>query len=119
MQIFKSSLLAVAVCAATSVVGNAWAAGFASYFAVVTPNGATARGAGVDSSARTSAGNFEVVFTREVTACGFVASVNGANSGFAVAIGDSTNANRILVKTFGTNGAPANRTFTVIVTCAP
>jgi hypothetical protein len=119
MQFFKTTALAVAVCAATGVIGDAVASGVANYFAVIVKTGDTKRGSGVESSARIAGGKYEVLFSREVADCALVASVNDAHGGSASARAKAANPNLIVVNTFAANGAPANRAFTVMVSCAP
>jgi hypothetical protein len=100
-----------------AVVGQARAAGFANYFAVVTAAGAVSMSSGVISAAKTGPGVYDVTFKRLVTDCGFTASVTGPTPGFASA--NRKTGRIVTVSTFSKTGAAANLPSTVILICGP
>lgn len=108
-----ATLLAVSGLPAT----KAWSFGFATFSAVVNPNGNTARGAGVQSSSRTSEGRYVVRFTRNVKKCAFVASVKGKNGGQASVTPVPNKGRRLRVDTFSKNGQRTDLSFVLLVSC--
>jgi len=110
------SLLSVATCFAL-FFSSAQASGFATYFARVTSGGTVAKSSGVADSERTTTGVYDVVFNRTIGSCAYTATVTSSVAGYAtidVKAGDT-----LTVTTYATNGAKANRPFSLIVTCAP
>jgi hypothetical protein len=93
--------------------------GFVSLSAVVTPNGITTIGRGVQNSSRTRIGVYQIEFTRDVTSCTLVASVRGRKHGFASVRHpvDGLGGNFIRVFTFTPTGAAADLAFNVLVNC--
>lgn len=97
------------------------AQGFAS-FAVVGANGVLARGRNVNSSARSGAGRYQVIFNRNVRNCAFVGSVGviGATtpgSGMISTSALASNINGVLVRTFNHQGGAEDKSFHLLVNC--
>jgi hypothetical protein len=91
-------------------------------FAVVNSNGTLARGNGVASSTRLITGAYQVIFTRNVTACAYTATVGqpntGSTDGFAMTALRSGNVNGVFVDTRAAlTGARADRSFHLLVSC--
>lgn len=84
-------------------------------------DGTIARSFATTSSARFSAGNYEVIFDRDVTGCAYVATVGnpgaGVTSGYADLAARSGNPNGVFVETRDTAGALADRNFHLQVAC--
>lgn len=92
------------------------------HFAVVDDNGAKARSRNVTATARTSKGSYNVVFNRTVTGCAHLASLGRVSTGGAQAGEISTTlisgvANAVRVRTFNSNGNPADREFHIALVC--
>src|SRR5262245_26506522 len=102
---------------ATVVIVQAQASGFATYFAWVQGTGNVLKSSGVVSATKSDTGVYDIVFKRTIDYCGFVASVNGATAGYATTA-PGANAKTVTVRTFASNGAAANRAFTVFIQCA-
>lgn len=103
-------------------VPSAVAAEGAARFAVVTGAGVLARGRGVSSAARTSAGRYQVIFGRDVRSCAYFATVadQGAAAPPAGEISASalaSNVNGVSVRTEASNGAAADKPFHLIALC--
>jgi hypothetical protein len=91
-------------------------------FAVVDSNGTLARGRGVSSAARTSQGRYQVIFTRDVRNCAYLATIGGIGAaappqGEIATSAVATNVNAVSVRTEGSGGAAGNRPFHLIVPC--
>ena len=89
---------------------------------VVNSNGSFERGAGVTSTSRTGAGQYQVVFSADVSDCGYVATLgrNGTQAPQAGEIGTGSlpgNANGVRVRTRDSAGALSDRSFHIAVTC--
>lgn len=117
----QSSLRSLAVGAAclTAVFATTAAAQTysAQYFAVINANGATARSSGVESSSRTAAGVYQIVFNRtRLSNCAITASLIGTEAG-SLAMQVPANGKTAIVRTFSKTGAAANRAFHLTVLC--
>lgn len=93
-----------------------------SHSAVVTAGGAFRRGRGVSSAARTGTGRYQVIFNRDVRGCVYVATVGDPSAaapghGTAVVASLGTNVAGVVVRTFNEQGALANRSFHLVVSC--
>jgi hypothetical protein len=91
-------------------------------YAVVTSAGLAARGRGVSSVARTSAGRYQVLFDRDVRSCAFLATIGDAGAaappqGEISTSALASNVNAVSVRTENSNGNPADRPFHVAVSC--
>ncbi len=90
--------------------------------AVVNSSGSLARSQGTTSAGRTAAGQYEVIFSQDVTSCTYVASIGNPTSG-TPADGTATVAprnlvpNGVLVATFDSAGASTDRSFHLVVVC--
>jgi hypothetical protein len=93
-------------------------------FAVVNSNGTLARGRGVTSVSRIGTGQYDVRFSRNITACTWEGTVGLGGFGGAAAPAIITVAGRIgtnnglFVTTHGTTGAAADAPFHALVVCA-
>ena len=97
---------------------QAGATGFASYFARISAVGVVQKSLGVANGAKTAVGIYDVTFTRAVSACGWVASVNQSLPGYAtVKVGATPMI--LTVSTYASNGVKADRPFTLMVQCGP
>jgi hypothetical protein len=91
-------------------------------FAVVTGAGVTARGRGVSSVARTSAGRYQVIFDRDVRNCAYIATIGDAGAA-TPGMGDiatralGSNVNGVVVQTDNQGGTATDRPFHLIVPC--
>jgi hypothetical protein len=90
--------------------------------AVVSNVGATVRGRGAASSANTGAGQYEVVFDRDVRLCVYSATLGdesaaGPGNGQISVTSSASNVNGVRVVTRDSAGVLANRSFHLIVSC--
>lgn len=92
--------------------------GFATFSAVISAAGGTARSAGVQGSSRTATGRYQVEFSRPIAACAVVAATNSPAGGQASAKAVAGKPSLLDVWTFDKAGKPANRAFTVLVSCS-
>ena len=89
---------------------------------VVAANGATVRARGATSTARTGTGQYQAIFDRDVRNCVYVATL-GDESASAPGTGQvsvtslASSVNGVRVLTRDSSGAPANRSFHLIVSC--
>ena len=93
-----------------------------SHFAVVTSAGILARGRGVSSATRTGAGRYQVIFTRDVRNCAYVATQGGAGavvppSGSISVASLASNVNGVKVHTFSSTPNAVDRSFHLLVNC--
>ncbi|HEY9823910.1 MAG TPA: hypothetical protein V6D19_00565 [Stenomitos sp.] len=91
-------------------------------FAVINSNGTLARGNGVSSSTRLGTGIYQVIFTRNVTACTYNATVgqpgNGSTDGFAMTAARAGNVNGVFIDTRDAlTGNRNDRSFHLLVSC--
>jgi hypothetical protein len=94
-------------------------------WAVVGPNGAVARSAGVVATSRVAVGQFEVTFNTDITLCTYQANVGAISDisnaagqqGFAVTGKKSGTVNVVRVNTRAQTGAAADRSFHLVVVC--
>jgi hypothetical protein len=89
---------------------------------VIESNGNEIRGSHVSTSSTIGMGAYSVIFDRDVTTCGFVATVGvtgflGNPIGYATVAGSPVSSQAVTVHTFGTAGAAANLPFHVAVFC--
>jgi hypothetical protein len=87
-------------------------------WAVINVSGTTGRGSGVTGSAKLSgpAGQYEVVFNRDVTACSYQATMS-ITQGEAVVQPRTGVPNGVFVGTYTSAGAAADRAFHLAVFC--
>jgi hypothetical protein len=91
-------------------------------FAVVTGAGVIARGRGVTSVARTSAGRYQVIFNTDVRNCAYIATIGDVGAA-TPGMGDiatralGTNVNGVVVQTDNQANAATDRPFHLIVPC--
>ncbi|MDG4829145.1 hypothetical protein O7627_07475 [Solwaraspora sp. WMMD1047] len=87
------------------------------FFAVVNANGSLNRGFGVASSTRLALGQYQVLFSHDVTGSAYVAtlglsgSVGGSPPGEIAVVGRNGNPNGVFVQTFNSAGGAADRGF--------
>ncbi|GAA0899833.1 hypothetical protein GCM10009557_75940 [Virgisporangium ochraceum] len=91
-------------------------------FAVVSPNGTLVRGRNAVSAFRLAAGNYEVIFDRDIRNCAFVGtagSTGGGNpQGGQIAVAQrSGNVNGVYVDTRDSQGFTIDRGFHLVVVC--
>jgi hypothetical protein len=92
------------------------------HHAVVTAAGLLARGRGVTSAARTGAGQYQVIFNRDVRGCAYLASLGDAGAatpplGQVSTSALASNVNGVAVRTTNSNGNDANRAFHLALSC--
>jgi hypothetical protein len=87
------------------------------YYARVTGPGAIGNSSGVHSAVQNATGLYTITFNRDISDCGYVASIVGTASGLINVT--RTTANDLEVRTWNASGTAASRQFAVIVTCAP
>jgi hypothetical protein len=90
--------------------------------AVISDVGATVRGRGVASSAQTGAGQYQVIFDRDVRQCTYFAtlgdeSASGPGTGQIAVTSAATSVNGVRVVTRDSAGTQANRSFHLLVSC--
>ncbi|WP_329009872.1 hypothetical protein OG271_26260 [Micromonospora rifamycinica] len=87
------------------------------FWAVVASNGVLARGFGTVSATRLAVGQYQVVFSHDVTrsayvgSIGLTGSVGASPSGEIAVVGRAGVPNGVFVQTFTSAGAPADRAF--------
>ena len=90
-------------------------------WAVVATNGSMARGSHVTSTDKVAAGQYVVVFDRDVKACAYLGSLGGIAAesmiGQISVTRRSINANGVFVKTYDSGGATADKSFHLAVFC--
>ena len=93
--------------------------GSAQLFAVINSNGTVARGKGEAAAVRLGVGYYRVAFSRDITNCGYVASVGGVGTELATGIANPTRLGSgfVLVRTFALNGVQADRPFHLYIDC--
>jgi hypothetical protein len=94
-------------------------------FAVINANATIARGVGVVSAATvSSAGQYEVIFDRNVRECAYTVTTGGTGStetpapGYGVATGRMDNVNGVFIRTFNSAGTVTALAFHLQVSCA-
>lgn len=91
------------------------------FFAVVNANGVLSRGFGVVSSTRLAVGQYQVVFSHDVTGSAYVGTVGLAGtsgvspSGEIAVVGRAGIPAGVFVQTFASNGVAADRGFHLAV----
>jgi hypothetical protein len=103
-------------------VPSAVAADGVTRHAVVSNVGALVRGRGTASSAQTGAGQYQVIFDRDVRQCTYFATLGdesaaGPGSGQIAVTSAASNVNGVRVVTRDSAGALANRSFHLLVSC--
>jgi hypothetical protein len=91
-------------------------------YASILATGAISRGYFVTSSQNLGTGTYETIFNRDITACGFQATIGNPGSGVAVSGQISIqqragNANGVFVETRDSAGTVSNRPYYVTVNC--
>ena len=93
------------------------------YTAVVDAGGTLARGRGATGTLHNDTGIYEVDFAKDVTACGYTATIglpgttDSSDPGTVAVAGRSGTPDGIYVQTFDRKGHPADLGFHAIVTC--
>jgi hypothetical protein len=120
MHVIKTALFAGAICATVAGPASAQSFGFAQFHALVSPEGAVARGSGVKAVTHPTVGRYVVQFTRQVnnSACVYTATPFGASGGQASMQVVSGQPDTIAVYTFSRTGVPANTYFNLVVSCS-
>jgi hypothetical protein len=90
--------------------------------AVVSAVGAAVRSRGATSAVQTGPGTYQVVFDRDVRQCVYVAtlgdeSASGPGNGQISVTSEASNVNGVRVVTRDSEGALANRSFHLVVSC--
>jgi hypothetical protein len=87
-------------------------------WAVVAANGTLVRSARAQSSSKLAAGNYEVIFNRDVSKCAYAATINDSTLGAEIGVEPrSSNAHAVFVTTWSSAGSPADKPFHLVVTC--
>jgi hypothetical protein len=90
-------------------------------WAVIATNGTTSRNSHVTSSEKAAAGQYVVIFDRDVKACAFVGSLGGTAAESVVGqlsvTRRSINANGVFVRTYDSAGTAADKSFHLAVFC--
>jgi hypothetical protein len=93
----------------------------AALWAVVSANGSMSRASHVTSSEKVGAGQYVVIFDKDVKACAFLGTLGGTAAESVVgqisATRRSVNANGVFVKTYDSTGVAADRSFHLAVFC--
>jgi len=104
-------------------VPTAFSAEGIQHFAVVNGGGQQVRARGTTSSARTAEGRYQVIFTRDVRACAYYATIGGPtaaappDNGQITVSGLGSNVAGVDIRTTGANGNDANKPFHLLVIC--
>lgn len=91
--------------------------------AVVNSDGSLARGNGASASSRVATGSYDVLFTRNITACAFNVTVGLATQGgnidaaHATAVGRLGTTNGVFIETHNAAGTLTDNGFHLAVTC--
>ncbi len=120
-RIAATSLVATAVVAGAATAARA-DFGFATFGAMVAPDGTLKSSSGVTASGRLTAGStgtYLITFGRPVNTCTFVASLTTVKAGSAVPFYKTGDNNSLVVRTFDATGTAANLSFGLIVMCGP
>jgi hypothetical protein len=93
-----------------------------SHAVVVAASGASVRGRGVSSTARTGTGQYQAIFDRDVRSCVYVAtlgdeSASSPGTGQVSVLSLPSSVNGVRVLTRGSDGNAANRSFHLVVSC--
>jgi hypothetical protein len=90
-------------------------------WAVIAAAGTTSRSSHVTSSEKAAAGQYVVIFDRDVKACAFVGSLGGIAAESVVGqisvTRRSINANGVFVRTYDSTGTAADKSFHLAVFC--
>lgn len=91
-------------------------------YAVVNADATLNRGASVSSVAKITTGRYEVIFSHDVTACSYVATLGDpgtgvADAGFVTVARRSGETNGVFVRTMDTTGTDTDRSFYLNVDC--
>jgi hypothetical protein len=120
----KGTTIFVAAAALTLMFSQALAGGNApSDFAVVDSDGTFARGMGVTGAIHLETGVYEVDFVKNITACGYTATIGlsgtagASDPGTVTVVGRSDNNKALYIQTFNAKGKPADLGFHAIVQC--
>ncbi|HEX4860200.1 MAG TPA: hypothetical protein VFV07_03120 [Rhizomicrobium sp.] len=120
----KGTTIFVAAAALALTFSTALASGNApSDFAVVNSDGSLARGIGATGSSELQTGVYEVDFTKNITTCGYTATIGlsgtagASDPGTVTVVGRSDNNKAVYVQTFNGKGKPAELGFHLIVQC--
>ena len=87
------------------------------FYAVVNADGSLARGFGVVSTATFGAGNYEVIFSQNITGSAYIATIGLAGSlgvsapGQVSVVGRFLNPNGVFIQTTDSTGNPTNMGF--------
>lgn len=109
--------------AAALVAASAIASAAPDFTAVVNADGSLARGLKATAAVHLGTGEYEVDFTKNVTACGYTASIGLSGSsgssdpGTVNVVGKQHNAKALFIQTFDATATPADLGFHVIVSC--
>ena len=115
---FLTGLLAfIGLLVAATAVDRARATGFASYYAIINAGGATIKGSGVSSSAKTALGIYDVTFGRDVADCALIGTLRGGAAGFVAARNKVGAPKAVTVTTFLRTGARTDLSFYLLVHC--
>ncbi len=93
------------------------------HWVVVNAGGQSIRGRGSTSSARTAEGRYQVIFDRDVRACGYYATIGGPTAaappgnGLISVSALASNVQGVDITTENQNGSNTNRPFHLLVLC--
>lgn len=120
----KGTTIFVAAAALALTFSQALAGGNApSDFAVVNSDGSLARGIGATGATQLGTGVYEVDFVKNITACGYTATIGlsgtagASDPGTIAVVGRSDNAKALYIQVFNSKGKPADLGFHLIVQC--
>jgi hypothetical protein len=94
-----------------------------SFIAVVDADGTLARGRGATGTVHTDTGIYEVDFKKDVSACGYTATIGmsgeagGSPPGTVTVVGRSGTPNGVYIQTFNQKGHAADLGFHLILAC--
>lgn len=97
---------------------DAQSLGFFTLSASVSVNGGTIFGSGIASSSHLATGIYAVVFSRDVSQCATVATLNGNLGGQVSVAPVPSHPTQIRVNTFSKTGVATNSAFAIIATCS-
>ncbi len=117
MRLTTGLMTCTALLATGIIAGQARAAGFATYNAIVAATGVTLTSAGVMSSAKTATGIYEVTFGRPVNGCTLIGTLRGAAAGLIATTSKPGSPTVAVVTTFSASGVKTNQSFNLLAQC--
>jgi hypothetical protein len=120
---FASTIILAAALAALGTPAAVAGSNAPSYTAVVDADGTLERGRGATGIVHVNTGIYEVDFTKDVTACGYTATIGlsgdtgASDPGTVAVVGRSGTPKGVYIQTFDKKGHPLDLGFHLILAC--